>query len=159
MASFVACVPIASPCWFWNRAAVAMWGQRGALRHLPQEPGHRTSDLHQPEPTDRPDHLLSDTWILNDQIRLLPPEQRNPDDPGVVLDCIGSMNFGSQLSRLHVLDIRGMGLVSRIGVLEQSQMWWNRKPPTTCGTTGNSECINSEMWYPRFSHTSWTSCN
>ena len=39
-------------------------GQRGALRHLPQEPGHRTSDLHQPEPIDRPDHLLSATWIF-----------------------------------------------------------------------------------------------
>ena len=33
-------------------------GQRGPLRYLPQELGHRTSNLHQLEQADCPDHLL-----------------------------------------------------------------------------------------------------
>ena len=33
-------------------------GQRGPLRYLPQELGHRASNLHQLEQVDCPDHLL-----------------------------------------------------------------------------------------------------
>lgn len=33
-------------------------GQRGYLRHMPPEPGHRTAHVHQSEPVDRPDRVF-----------------------------------------------------------------------------------------------------
>lgn len=33
-------------------------GQRGHLRHMPPESGHRAPDVHQPEPADRPDRVV-----------------------------------------------------------------------------------------------------
>jgi len=58
-------------------------GQRGNLRHLQKEPGHRETNLDQLEQVDRPGHLFTDRFSALRR-RFERGHHRVPDQPGAI---------------------------------------------------------------------------